>query len=246
MRIGLGLGIGVGSGSASAWSPMSLGSELAMWLRADTVTTSVGAVSTWNDKSGNGRAPAATSPPTWRDAGHARCINGMPVVDWDGTDNRMDFAIDAFAALTAAEIFLVGRIDVDPPAAAGQTGLWRFGTAVNGDHFPYTDGNVYAEFGTTVRKNTGNPTANLTSAFCLNVISVSGEWTMNINGAQHFTTATNTVGLPSAAILGAYTAGSAKFDGVMAEVIMCSAKLSAANRALVKTYIASRYALTLA
>lgn len=45
-------------GGASLWSPLALGSALALWLDAadaSTITLNGGNVSQWNDKSGNGR-----------------------------------------------------------------------------------------------------------------------------------------------------------------------------------------------
>lgn len=242
MRIGPGIGLGVGG--APAWTPAKLSTPLALWLRADT-----GTGASWTDLSGDGRTPTqatGTAQPTFRPAGHARAINGQPVVDFDGTSDYMDFGASAFAALTGgAEVFLVGRRDADPPATADKAPLWTMGSSGDGGSLvPYTDGIVYEDFGSTARKVAGNPTPSLASPFAYNVISVAGEFTVNINGAQLFTTATNTVGWSATPRIGKTLTSAWFYQGVIAEVVMTVGKMSAADRTALRSYFQSRYGVS--
>jgi hypothetical protein len=248
---GLGLGLpalALGSGGAP-WSPLQLGSSLALWLRADLGITLNGAtVSAWADQSGNGRHAAqgtAGSQPTIRTSG-VRMINSQTVLDLDGTDDRMLFGASAFSALTGAEIFVVGRLDADPSGAA-TGGFYGLGSAPTSTHVPYTDGVIYDGFATTVRKTVGNPAASMTNAFVYGVTSVSGEWTARLNGTQLYTTATNTVGFHAAPTLGGdATSAPIVMDGVFAEWILLNRKATSAERTSVHSYLSARYGITVA
>lgn len=149
------------------------------------------------------------------------------------------------AGLTACESFLVLQLASDPTAAA-KDGLWRCGTAGSVTNYPWSgDGNVYDEFMTDTRKSTGNPAPNLASPHLYHVISTSSEWTSTFNGAAHYTTGTNTVAGNATPTLGSETpVGGSPMDGVIAEWIIYSGKLSDAHRANVKAYIAKRYGIT--
>lgn len=157
--------------------------------------------------------------------------NGLSVARLDGTSD--DWDIGDLSSLTEGEIFGAWKIDVDPPVAVAQSGLWRFGTGAV-TRFPNTDAIIYDEFGTTVRKTTGDPTDDLTNFFLYNVISTSAEWTSYINAVLHFTTPTNTVAFSATAVLGGISG--ANFDGDMGEVALFNKKLSSADRRAMRNY----------
>jgi hypothetical protein len=237
----MGVGMGARRGAA-AWSPAKL--SLALWLRAD-----IGTGASWTDLSGAGRTPAQGTPsaqPTFRAAGHARGINGQPVVDWDGTSDYMDFGASAFSALSGgAEVFLIGRRDADPPPTDATSPIWVMGSSGDGSSLvPYSDGNVYEDFGSTTRKSAGNPAASLASPFSYNVVSIAGEFTVRVNGTQLYTTATNTVGWSATPRLGRTLVASWFFAGVTAEVVMTVGKMSATDRTELRTYFHGRYAVS--
>lgn len=86
------------SGSFSgAFSPDQLG-DLAVWLDASQLTglTDGAAVSTFTDKSGNGRSPTAltTARPTYK----TNIVGGLPVVRFDGVDDAMAVTFGATLA----------------------------------------------------------------------------------------------------------------------------------------------------
>lgn len=235
------LGAGRGSAVAPAFSPDQI-PGLKLWLRADALALSDNdPVATWPDSSGEGNdATQATSGsrPTFKNDG------AFPIVRFDGSDDFFDLP-DFASGLTAGEIFIVVKIDADPPPEA-QSGLWVFGSAATATHFPFSDGTVYDGFATDTRKTTVNPTPSLSAAYRLyNISSQSGEWTSRLDGTQIFTTGTNTVGWTTTPKIGKSEGGASYFfDGDLAEVIMYDSVLSSGNRDSVETYVADEYDLS--
>lgn len=247
-----------GIGGGAAFSPLSLAP--AMWQRfqdtATLFTTSGGSTNVASasdpigraeDKSGNGRhwtQATAGSRLLWQPG----VVNGHAVARADGVDDH--WTGPDLSTLTAGEVFIVVKLDADPPAADAQTGFWDIGSDTNlADAIPFTDGVLYDSFGSTARKTTVNPTPSLATAFRLyNVVSVSGEWTSFLDGTQLFTTATNTVGFTTTTLLGRSAGGAVNsfLDGDIAEFILFPRKLSAGEKTQMKAYFASRYALTIA
>lgn len=235
--------------STAAWTPLSLGSTMKLWLDADdaaTFTYSSGVVvSQWNDKSGNNNHAAQATVGRQPTRSTAQ-INGKAAVRFPGGSAHY-FEIANFASgFTAGEVFLVFKTDADPASGSNPSGLWQFTSDTANAHVPFTDGNVYDHWGTTARKSTGNPTASFTSWRLYNVRSASGAWSNHIDGTQHYSTATNTVGFGSAAhLLGA---GPVAFFlvGYIAAVIICDTVLSSGDRTSLHTWAATEYGLTIA
>jgi hypothetical protein len=227
-----------GTFSPNALAPVS-------WLRFDDYgLADDAAISTATDLSGNGN--------DWDQgtSGHravykTNVVNGRGVARFDGSDDHLEGP--DLSSLTAAEVFIVIKIDNDPPAAQAQTGLWDFSEAGDPNtHFPFNaDSQIYDSFGTTVRKTVGDPTPSLASWRLYNVVSVSGEWTARLDGTQLFTTGTNTVTFIAAPQLGVSRTGEA-LDGDLAEFVLFDRELSSAERASIHAYFAERYGLTIA
>lgn len=198
-------------------------------------------ISVWKDQSGGGRDGSQGTDgnrPIYSANGGP---GGRPCVTFSATANGSTGQWIAwgnvFSSLTSAEVFIVRKAASDPASPFPDEGaIWHFGTNVNGDLAPFSDGNVYDAFGSTARKPTGDPTTSLASWHIYNVTSVSGEWTSRINGVQHFTTATNTVGFDTSALLGK-TLG-ALGSSSMTTIWIFDAKLSTTDRASVTQYLA--------
>lgn len=92
----------------SVWNPSMI--QTALWLDAadaTTVTTVSGAVSQWNDKSGNGRnatQPSSTKRPTYS----AAFLNSKAVVSFDGSNDILGFTNRTLASnVNAISYFFV-------------------------------------------------------------------------------------------------------------------------------------------
>jgi hypothetical protein len=169
--------------------------------------------------------------------------NGLPVVRWDGVDDLMRQNVIGWSNLT---VFIVVKVDNDPPGADAQTGFWVLGGSGQATHYPYTDSNIYDDAGSTVRKSTGNPTLSLSSAFRIYTVkSTAGEWTSWIDGTQHFTTGTNTVDDdPGAGIISLGTNSNGdRLDGDVGEMLIYDAALSSTDREAVEAYLADKWGL---
>lgn len=87
------------------WTPANTTTDL--WLDAadaTTITTVSGAVSQWNDKSGNARN-ASQSTPGNRPSYQATGFNGKPTVRFDGINDQLDLV--QFAQVSGQQIFMV-------------------------------------------------------------------------------------------------------------------------------------------
>lgn len=187
----------------------------------------------WTDLSSNARNAAQTTASiqaTKRDAQ----INGKAVYDLTPGSARM--LLPTMAGFTAGEIFLVVKSDVDTSGAVSSP--INCGTGGAFLHYAFTGGIVYDDFGSTARKNCGNPAQDLAVYHCLNILSKPGFYSMRINNSLLFSTASNTVGFSSIPQFGLY-------KGRIAEAIFINAEATAPNRAAILTYISEEYALTI-
>lgn len=230
------------------------------WWRADQGTftthdgnTASGAsdpVGRWEDISGNDRHLLQSSAGN-RPSLAAGIVNGKPVIRHNAQVAKRWLVLPDMSELQEAEAFIVVAISSDPPTQGIHSGLWRMqASTVPGmsTHYPFTDGTIYDSFGSTVRKTVGNPTPSLTAFHLYNVVSADGEWTARLDGAQLFTTSSNTVAFPAAPELGRSfsTNGEAGLSGDIAEFILFEQVCSSQQRDEVEAYVASRYGLTIA
>jgi hypothetical protein len=251
------IGFGASSGEA-AFDPLTLSPYV--WLQFNDISTlftdSAGTtpvtsdgdkIGKVNDKSGNNRHfTQATNGE--RPSYQTNMINGLAVAEFGPITFITSLDGPDLSALTASEVFVVIQGDYDPSGVGDSvTGIWAFDTSAQNTHYPYTDSVIYDAFGSTARKTTGDPTPALTSWRLYNVVSVSGEWTSFIDGTQHYTTGTNTVGFTATPVLGASSDGASYYlTGRIAELILFSAKLSGGDKTNVEAYFAARYGLTIA
>ena len=100
--------------SFTQWTPALI--STALWLDAadaSTVTTVSGAVSQWNDKSGNGRnatQPTSTRRPTYS----AAFLNSKAVVSFDGSDDILGFTNRTLASNVNAISYFFAAISNAP------------------------------------------------------------------------------------------------------------------------------------
>lgn len=201
-----------------------------------TPTADAGLVGQWDDQSGNARHATASGGqrPTWdADAFGA----GKGGVQFD-SGLWLDLPTGYLTGLTVAEVFLVCKILVDPPTDANKAGIWTMGTdgSDQNDVYPWTDGIVYMNFGSTARKTTNDPTTALTTAHVLDILTKSAEWTRRINNASSgndfFTTGTNTVGWHASPKIGRSQQGasSTAFNGFYRAFLLYDRELDSTER----------------
>jgi hypothetical protein len=212
------------------------------WWEADTNggLADGATIQTWPDQSGNSRDLAQATSGN-RPTVQTNELNSLPIIRFDASAASY-FTVPNMSALTAGTVFLLVKIDADPPPGDLQSGLWNMGSTDGDHHFPYTDGNVYDGWGSTVRKSTGNPTLSISSAFRLYCVSSSsGDWTSWFDGTQHFTTATNTVSFPATPTFGRSFSTNWYLDGDVAELFIFDSALSTGDRQLMEAYIIDKW-----
>jgi hypothetical protein len=122
--------------SFTQWTPSLI--STALWLDAadaSTVTTVSGAVSQWNDRSGNGRNAVQVSSDS-RPAYTANVLNGKSVLTLDGTD---DFMTVAHAAALNAQISPSTVAVVYKKSAGFRVMQKKDGTGATGDGWFFDD-----------------------------------------------------------------------------------------------------------
>lgn len=229
-------------------------SGLQYWFEATQLTGLVNnnPVNSLLDATSNARHfPAfGTSSPDTRGIYKTAQVNGKPAIQFthDGnssttTNTRYD-GPNFLTGFTEGEIFIVGKSSADPATSNIKGNYGVFGSDTSQlQHLPFTDGVVYDGFGSNARKNTGNPSASLASYYLYNVSSKSGQWISRINGTQHYSTTSNTVGWSTAPRFGGNNGNfsSAGFDGYIAAILIYNRVLNSSERSTVRAYIASTY-----
>lgn len=221
--------------------PLEVSGCMAWYDAADTSTlvdAGSGAVSTWYDKSGNGRdltQGTGANRPTMG----TRTLNGLNVVDFDGTNDRV-----ASANITQAlpvTVLAVVLSDVTTPGAGNRQIL--------GNQSATTCPAVYGLAATPMRWaffagtqiDTGDALNTSAHTLSVNFInSASGEFFLD--GASIGTGNPGASGWSAEPIsLGGDTAPANFWDGIIAEVAIYDSTLSAGNRQRIEAYLKSKW-----
>ena len=226
--------------STVLWTPADI--TTAAWFDASdasTITESGGAVSQWNDKSGQDehfvQATASKKPTTG-----SRTLNSLNVLDMDGGD---DMLASAFVLTNLHSIFAV--------ASADSNGYRRI---LNGfvDEYYYfgTEQSTknYATFygaGSSWYDTDDNvPNSSIASAQVMGVTSDGSNATPYFNGVAMSTKSSNMGGsAPAGLQLGAKDGLIHPWDGVIAEIVIMTSVASTADRQKIEGYLAWRWGL---
>ncbi|MBK6541276.1 MAG: hypothetical protein IPG10_08355 [Flavobacteriales bacterium] len=224
-----------------------------LWLRADAgVTQSSGAVSQWNDQSGNnnhallpGTIPTAT--PTFV----VGSVNNYPSLDFDGTDDQLWVTDHATIDLTQWHFFIVVTADVQKNHNA-----WMVkgdDSDENYEMLSYSDGNIhtptkYSDNTRTFPSSVGGQV--VTGTFDIFEYSYSAAVGRDVykNAGNIITDNENKT--PKVNNLPLYIANESSttgrnVDGDIAEVVAFNAPLNSAQRLIVNNYLGAKYARTL-
>lgn len=218
---------------------------LNLFLRADSITglTEGAAISQWNDESGNNNhATQATGSyqPTYR----TNVLNGKPVVRFVASDDFLRCPNSVFSGVSnQTTLFIVQKIS--------NTGVTNFSQSTDdgsnrySTHTPWTDGNIYWDFGNISSNGRlyGAWGGNSSSFYYWTYLAGSGM-AIRRNGTQIHTKATSGTFTPGSQtfVLGGF-AGVNGISGDFAEVIMYNRRLTPEEIAIVETYLKNKYNL---
>lgn len=218
-------------------------SELEMWINADSIQAVSGdKVEIWQDLSGNEnnflQSNSALQPYLLNNVPE---INNHNWVEFKAVEKNHLHSVD-LSSLTEGEVFSFMSLNNASPTAAGNTGLWTFGTASNVDHYPYIDKSIYSGFGRNTRFTVGNVSSSvdLTKPHILNISSgVSFDFRINENALF-----TSTLGLPSfrSNVLLGHSGAGHYLDGAISEILLFNNVLTDSLRSLTNNYLRHKYA----
>jgi hypothetical protein len=213
---------------AGAGMPMN---GMRLWLKADCATNPV---ADWLDQSGrnnNAVQSSGGSQPTLL----VNALNGRPVVHFNG--NQYLALPNLMNGASAGEIFMVVKSATD----GGYRRMMRFGTSGYGSAYPWVDGNVYEDFGSTVQYGLGNPPQALNQYHIYNVSSKTNEWVARFDRLEEHRETSNTVAFSANPLIG--HSNSETFAGDIAEIIIYDHVLTLTERDRVQYYLAAEYLL---
>ena len=237
------LALATTAANAAPWTPADI--TTAAWFDAadaSTITDTAGAVSQWNDKSGNSRdlslATGATNPTTG-----TRTLNGLNALDLIETDALQTAAAATWLNGTKYHFFAVLEQDVAGNYAGtdgtvtggkllhiGQTN----GTTWKQDHFG-SGGANYSHTLDTSALIAVNSFLNTGSEVFINGTSIGSNAgpnsALNTDGPLNIGRAYSGSGL------------GADFDGAMGEIIILTGDLSTGDRQLLEGYLAWKWDL---
>ena len=224
--------------TAPLWNPSQL--STALWLDAadsSTVTTVSGAVSQWNDKSGNARnvsQATVASRPTYTTAG----LNGLNVVTFDGSNDSISNSTYTFP--TVYSIYAVGR-----NSNTGYSRLLNVGVVDTFGFFGSNSSNYATFFGNGVTWNdvaANTPAQSVTSTSILGLVkdNTVGGAIPYVNG-----TAQNTKSGTTASTTGFILGGamSQQWNGIVAELIILPVLSTTTQRQQIEGYLAWKWGL---
>jgi hypothetical protein len=123
----------------SVWNPSMI--STALWLDANdsgTVIQGGGAITTWNDKSGNGRNATADGNPTYSATGMS---TSKPAVQLDGTGDAFVSSITGIGSFNALDVYMVMQSTAAAAVDINSAVFWGYGnTSTAGGSYPANSG----------------------------------------------------------------------------------------------------------
>lgn len=224
------------------WTPLSLGSKLTLWLRADRGVTGTAPVSAWADQSGNGNdfLASGVGPSLGSDALGA-------YLGFDGTSQAMQMlttggrtlaSLISASAFALCVVFEATAISTNNPSTQANVALLAHGLGYWGVHL----------------KSAG-PTVNVYNFDVGDVLAAqpvatgatraiygrhaSGKVYARVNGGTETSATNGATGLLTNVVnLGRAGTAAAYLSGKVREVIVCNADWAAGDQAALQSYVA--------
>lgn len=229
------------SAAADAWTPAQI--TTALWLDAAdsaTITTVSGAVSQWNDKSGNSRnatQSTAGSRPL------LTTVSGYPVIQFDGTDDWMTIAASFFPSGAPSNVsFIIAAVVKENNGGSGGVISTNAGGVSNsGCGIMINSSRRYDVFPPIVSTaSTGASRSVLTGVNAAGPGSIYVNGTLENSGSYAYTVVNATF-----TTLGRYRTGDGYYGAFdLSELVVCVNTGLAATRQYLEGYLAWRWGLT--
>ena len=232
-----------GAGSRD-WVPTDLGSKLKLWLRPEDIAgANASQMASWPDASGNAVAVTGAgfgSKPTIVAGG----LNGFKTVKFDGSYGQAKFTLPAgyLTGRTAGAALFVAKLVADPPASNFGPPLVGWGSNGDGEFYPYVNGSVYSSYGSTTRNQTPDIGPSLAAWRFCSFHSATNDWRYYVDGVAALALTSNTFATGASPVIG-YDQATGPMEGEIAEIVDCTAVLTATERQLVEGYLAWKYDL---
>lgn len=241
--------------SAAQTGPGGIGSSSnnVLWLDANNgVSHVLGAVSAWNDRSGNGNhAYLPATIPLGSPNLVSGAVNGYPSLGFDGIDDQLWVTDNATLDLTQWHFFIVVRVDVQKDYNAWMTK--GDDSDENFEMLSYSDGNIHTPTKYTDGTRTfPSSAAGQVTTTTFNIIEYSYKSTVGRDvykngGSIHTDNESKT---PKTNNRPLYVGNERstlgrEVNGDIAEVIAYNAPLNSAQRILLNNYLAAKYDRTL-
>lgn len=223
-----------GAQGSGNWSPLDLPSLVAWFDASDTatITESGGAVSQWDDKSGNGYH--LTSSGTRKPMTGTRTQNGLNVLDFDGSNDDMLNASVNFSQPTTQ--FVVAIVDASDEVRSITDGASGRQSIVIGK-VGATEDNIYA--GTQLFAGSG---ATVGAWVAISAVFNGGSSQFWRDGTSAASGSAGSQALTQLYVMSNRGAGGSFFtDGGLAEVIIYDSALSDGDRESVEAYLATKW-----
>jgi hypothetical protein len=143
------------------------------------------------------------------------------------------------AEILAREAFVVLKLRNSPPPTI-ESGMWHMGNS-GATHYPFSDGNIYDEFGTHARKMFPYGAHDFSQWHVYNVAADNPTWEARLNGELKHAVTDNTYAGVGDPFIGASSGHI--FNGQMAEVIFYDHILTPDERQYVMSYLQAKYGL---
>lgn len=254
----------------TVWSPLDLGSNLACWLdpsqgiftertgasATTAVTTDGTAVGTWRARNGtiNGTCSADARRPVYRPTG----LNGMPGIEFDGTDDVFNFTTNLAATFNNKSYgYIFFGVQTTNEAVAHDVVMFYKDTVSARASLRFNFAGTAGTMGMTGRRLNADTPIDVTSASATidsevvvagaefiwatsevhlrkNKIRITSDTAWQTDGA---TTAGDSLGV----FIGASTdAGNNNFDGILGHVVICNAQLTDVDIGHIESFIQSK------
>lgn len=214
--------------------PLTL-SPAAWWDASDatTITTSAGKITTWNDKSGNGKHLTQATD-SLRPLYTTSAINGLSVADWGSSAN--DKLMVNSSSITALEIYCVVDYDTAGSTFSSYQGIINPNNgAANGWTTTNSGGTGFYFAGWEAYLNGNESTDRASTLFA----EIKSPCTLRIYRTAGSTTSSTGVVLGSDRGIG----GSRGWTGYIGEILVFSSALSTINRYQLTLYLKAKWGI---